>query len=172
MSRARRFGWSAIIAVGAAFGAALWADLLFSIGWTFRACTPLPGVNWGSGEAAYGLPFPYYQWSLVSSMEYNWIPWIFALNLLLLTALVWWPAQLVACRLRHPAWGWVMLALGLVGLALQALKISAIMVSTTDSFRAGEGRQTLTQLRPIGLYLGANGYDCMPSPFWFPEHRR
>lgn len=168
MSRARRFGWPAL----AAFGAALWADLLFSVGWTFQACTALPGVNWGAGEAAYGLPFPYYQWSQVSSMEYHWIPWIFALNLLLLTGLAFWPLLLLARRLRRPAWGWVTLVLVLLALALQALRISTIMVSMTDSFRAGEGQLALTKLRPVGFYLGANGYDCMPSPYWFPEHQR
>jgi hypothetical protein len=156
----------------AAFAVALWADLLFSIGWTFRQCTPLRGVSWGAGEAVYGLPFPYYQWSLVSSMEYDWMPAIFAFNLLILTALAFWPVRALARRLRHPAWGWAVLAFGVAAIIVQALKISAIMVSATDSFRGGEAPVALADLRPAGVYWGTNGYDCMPSPFWFPEHKR
>jgi hypothetical protein len=156
----------------AALATALWADLLFAIGWTFEACAPVPGTNYGFGEAGYGLPFPYMQWGGGSSLEYVWIPGIFATNLALLALL----GLVLGWRARFwlgTGWRrWAVVVLLSLGIGLQFMRINAFMVATVDDFRAGEVRIAPSELRPEGLYFGTGGYDCKPSSFWFPEHRR
>lgn len=156
----------------AAIAAALWADMLFSVGWTFESCVPIQGTNFGEGSAGYGLPLPYMQWSTSSSLEYHWIPHIFGVNIVILSLL----ALLLGWRARSwlgTGWRrWIILTLLLFGIALQFLRINAFMVRSVDDFRAGEDRVPVTALRPEGLYFGTGGYDCKPAPFWFAGHRR
>jgi hypothetical protein len=163
----RQWPWK----LAAALAIALWVELFFTIGWTFAACTPVSGTNYGFGESAYGLPFPYFQWSSVSSMEYGWIPWIFALNVVLLTLAAWPLVRWLSRRLRRPQWGWLALALLVAIVAIQAMRINTFLVFSTDAFRGGEFDLALTDLRPAALYFGGGSYECTPSPFWFPEHR-
>jgi hypothetical protein len=164
----RRWLWD----LAAALAIALWVELFFTIGWTFAACTPVSGTNYGLGEASYGLPFPYFQWSTVSSMEYDWIPWIFVLNVALLTLAASPMARWLSRRLRRPRWGWLGLTLLVAIIAVQAVRINTFLVFSTDRFRGGEFELAFTDLRPTALYFGGGSYECTPSPFWFPEHRR
>lgn len=155
-----------------ALGLALWADLLFSVGWTFEECLPQSGNLDGAGDAIYGLPFPYRQKSSVFSAEEAWIPWIYFLNIALLTGIAWGIARFANRHGRPILIAWVVgAALFVTGFAVKALMIGTFMWSI-DSFRGGYGELSLTDLRPVGTYFDESGYECIPSPFWFPAHRR
>src|SRR5215213_2704272 len=74
-----------------------WLEAIFTIEWSFPYCSSQED---GPASAVYGMPLPYIRWAGVSSMEYELMPLILILNLVILFAvafpLVSWAVKKVA----------------------------------------------------------------------------
>lgn len=145
----------------AAVATSLVLVVLVEIEWTTATCGP---GELDQPYAAYGMPLPYRMWSGVSSMEFDYLPWALGANCTILAALVW----LILYRLpiRWTAWH----LLWIVPLALAGALPLSVVNTWPVSVLGGGQPVALGQFRPVGL--GYSGYDCTPSPYWFPEHRR
>ena len=74
-----------ISAVLLTLGLVVWFQEVFTVEWTSGYCSnPVDGP----ASAIYGMPLPYIRWSMVSSMEYLWMPAVLILNIALLFAIV------------------------------------------------------------------------------------
>jgi hypothetical protein len=144
---------------------ALAIDWWVTIEWSWPDC--------GGGDrwiASYGLPLPYMRWGGASSMEYRWVPEIFALNLALLSlaifiALRWLPS------FRHggKVYG-ALTTLAALSALFNLLMLSVTMVSSGRSLAHTDNGETMWDLRPVALrFAGYRGYQCTPSPYWFGE---
>lgn len=142
---------------------ALAIDWWLTIEWSWPSC--------GRGDAwlaVYGLPLPYVRWGGASSMEYAWVPELFALNMALLGGLFFVvighpPA------FRHSRWFYR--ALGVVAVLsamLNALMLSATIVASRDTLSHEESGETMGSLRPVALrFAGYRRYECTRAPWWF-----
>jgi hypothetical protein len=146
---------------------ALVIDWWVTIEWSWPDC--------GSGDrwvAAYGLPLPYMRWGGASSMEYRWVPEIFALNIGLLSAgifmaLCWLPSF----RLSGKVYG-ALITLAALSALFNLLMLSATIVSSGRSLARADVGESMWDLRPVALrFAGYRRYECTPSPYWFGERR-
>ncbi len=134
----------------------LWVQILLPIEWTTARCGPgelqLP---W----AAYGTPFPFMMFSGVSSMEFDYVPWVLALNIAVLAAIM--SIGFYRFKFLTSAWN---LAWLLPTLIFGVLGLSVPLVMPVEELGYGD-RVALSEFRPIGIGYGS--YDCSPSMFWF-----
>jgi hypothetical protein len=135
-----------------------------SLEWSFPYCNRQED---GPASAVFGLPFPYERWSGATSLQYEFMPHLYALNLVLWLCLAW-PLFRVLTRTRAVH----RLRLVIVG----ALLCAAIVVWKTLVLVEGAWQpvRSIThapydaygELRPVGIALGRH-YECTPSAFWF-----
>ena len=155
----------------------LWAAFLFALGvtaaaevfvtveWSFPYCNDPQA---GPASAVFGAPFPYERWSEASSLQYDFVPHLYILNLGILCAAAWPLFR----RLSRRWFARGDRRAGILGLGLcllvggwQVFRLSSNLWSPVaslehvlyDSFR---------ELRPVGVALGRH-YECSPSSFWF-----
>jgi hypothetical protein len=69
-----------------AFGVVICLESLYTIEWSYPYC--LSPVD-GPASAVFSVPFPYVRWTGVSSLEYEFMPLVYVLNIPALSALVW-----------------------------------------------------------------------------------
>ena len=154
-------------------GLVVWLEGLVTVEWTYPYCLDRSD---GPAYAAQGMPLPYWMWNGVSSMEHDFVPQVYLLNIVLL-GLLFFPIVRWAWRriFRQPL-TWIQAVVGMVGalllvthLALTALMISIGFFRTTTSLSL-DGYYSFTEFRPvrIGLYR-SNAPDCTPSHFWYPN---
>jgi hypothetical protein len=160
--------WSSFLL---ALGIVMCLEARYTIEWSFPSCSSQED---GPAAAVFGMPFPYFQWGSVSSLEYDFIPLVYALNVLALSALFW---PLIRHLLRSFAGrrSGIRTALGASGLAL------ALVVLVGISFLIGigawrptahmrlYGQDTYFDLRPLRFTLNDLHYECTPSQTWFPD---
>lgn len=143
----------------AALAIAININVWLPIEWTTAKCNG--GYELGQPFAAYGIPFPFMLWGGGSSMEYEWVETPFFANLVILTV----AAFLAMQRLRFK-WRWLHLfwiaPANLIGLFF----LSAILVHTVDHLGYDQPI-AWDEFRPVGI--GGDGYECTPSPYWFPK---
>lgn len=150
-----------------AFGVACVLESFFTIEWSYPYCS-----NPDSGPAypVMGMPMPYTVFGGVSSLEYIFMPHVYAANLLLLTAFVY-PVStwLVRSKLRAKVAGAAGLAgAGFAGVLL-ALGLGIGALIPVGSIADG-GFMRYEELRPVALGFYPAGMDrCKPSRFWFPQ---
>jgi hypothetical protein len=160
-------GSSFLLALGLVMG----LELMCTIEWTFPYCSLQDD---GPAAAIFGLPFPYIRWSGVSSLVYEFMPWVYALNVLTLLVLAW-PLTWLFLRTFGARRRRLRIALSTIGLAL-ALIVSAgiaqlIVVGAwqpTASMRL-YGQDTYYDPRPVRFTLMDLHYECTPSQTWFPN---
>ena len=154
-------------------GIVVWAEGLITIQWTYPYCLDQSD---GPAYAAQGMPLPYWMWNGVASLEHDFVPHIYVLNIvilsLLLFPLVWW----IYKRLfgQRPAWTKTVPAAFGALLLVSHVALMALMIwmgwfrPTTSLSR--EGYWSYSEFRPvrIGGYRG-NAPVCTPSQYWFPN---
>ena len=152
-------------------GSTMWLEFVFTMEWSTPYCMSQED---GPGYAAFGMPLPYRQFGGASSLEYEFMPHIYLLNLIILCAiafpLVRWAIKWLSA-MTHARWQFVV---GVTGIALLAtrvallvLAISIKMLNPTNSI--GSPHEPYVDFRPVGFCLNDGHYDCKPSPYWFPE---
>jgi hypothetical protein len=167
-----------------------WPSLLLAVGlvaavevvikleWSSPACNDPQD---GPVSAVFGAPLPYERFSGGHSMHYYFVPHLYLLNLLFLSAIAW-PLVLhvggrAARRWPQLTRGGMALAGALLCAAVNSLHVfemameewSPVMslAQTPDetSYEPYRG------LRPVGVSIGRH-YDCTRSTFWFALRAR
>lgn len=152
------------------FGLVVMAELCVTIEWSLPYCTSQED---GSMYAVSGLPFPYVT-SAGFSVEFFFIPYVYALNLLILS-LCAYPllrfvlGKYVSQRGKVAAFlGWT----GLVFISIWAIGlivcISIGMLHPTTSITSSPYGNYF-ELRPVALRYSVNTRNCTPSKYWFPR---
>lgn len=149
-------------------------EAVFTFEWSFPYCSSLED---GAASAVFGMPFPYVRWSQVSSMEYEYAPFVWLLNLTILFGLafpfVFWAVKKFASdsQKRRAAGGILGLILAVVAavwtiLLLQVglYKYPVAVISDPDG--------NYKDFRPVKFTFKSLDYDCTPSNFWFGERRQ
>jgi uncharacterized membrane protein (GlpM family) len=160
--------WSPLLL---ALGIVMCLEQLCTIEWSFPYCSSQED---GPAAAVFGLPFPYIQWGSVSSLEYDFMPLAYALNVLVLLALLG-PLTGVLLRLLGRGRSRVPAALGAVGLALALVVLAAVAdligigAWRPTTFIGLYGQDTYFNLRPVRFMLNDLHYACTPSEAWFPH---
>jgi peptidoglycan/LPS O-acetylase OafA/YrhL len=149
-----------------------WFEAAFTIEWSFPYCSSQED---GPASAVFGMPLPYIRWAGVSSMEYELMPSILIVNILILFAIAFpfvsWAVRKVAppdqCRRRS--------MLNFAGLAL-LLSISAWTILLVQSgvykipvTTIASGYETYGEFRPVRFTFKDLHYDCTPSNYWFKD---
>ncbi len=144
-----------------ALGLAGFTELLITVEWSFPYCNDQQD---GPASAVYGFPFPYLQWGGVSSLEFEFVPQLYALNLALQTALVFFLVRTVARRMWPTKERLPMAAVGLLFCAgfllIKLLLISSGVRHPRASLTDGTW-DSYTELRPVGLAASLE-YYCTP----------
>lgn len=156
--------WSSFLL---AFGIALCFEWLFTIEWSFPYCASQED---GPGSAVFGMPFPYIRWGGVSSLEYEFMPLVYAFNVLALLALCW-PLMRVALRSFGEKRSGIRTILGTIGLALSLVVLvdKALLINSgawrPTAYIRPSGQDTYLDLRPVRFTLNDLHYACTP-PHW------
>ena len=154
-------------------GLVLWIENMVTVEWTYPYCLDRSD---GPAYAAYGMPLAYVMWNGVVSLEHDFVPHVYILNIAVL------------CLISIPAMRWILnrvisldskllrSVLGGVGCLLIASHVTLTALLVSGGFLrparslSHEGYYQHSELRPvrIGLYR-SSAADCEPSPFWFPD---
>ncbi|HEX8736709.1 MAG TPA: hypothetical protein VF721_15365 [Pyrinomonadaceae bacterium] len=153
-------------------GLAGWLEAIFTIEWSFPYCS---SQSDGPASAVYGMPLPYIRWAGVSSMEYELMPSILILNILMLSVILFPLVSWTVRKIASPNRGWLRILLSLAGLVLLVgvgmltaflvrVGVYKIPVSTIAS-----DYETYSEFRPIRFTTKHLRYQCTPSNFWFKD---
>ncbi len=157
----------------AAVGAAWWIEKLVTLEWSYPYCSVLDD---GPAGAVRGFPFPYEQASIVTSATSFFIPWLYVINLAVISGGLFLLLRPVATRLEASRPRLTRIIAGVAGafLLVTAIVFEASALSMgfwrpTSSF---SGAPPYRELRPVALRVMGHQRDCTASPFWFPDKRR
>jgi len=161
-------------------GLVVWFQEVFTIEWTSGYCSNQAD---GPASAVYGMPLPFIRWSMVSSMEYLWMPAVFVLNIALLFAIAFpfvswvvsW-SQLRANRKGNVGFmRWIVSGMSslliLNSVIWTGFQIYMGIYKIPVSNIAMENFETYSQFRPVRFGLKTLRYDCTASEFWFPKNK-
>jgi hypothetical protein len=160
--------WSSFLL---AFGVVMCVESLCTIEWSFPYCSSQED---GPAAAVFGMPFPYIWWSGVSSLEYDFMPLVYALNVLALLAVAW-PLTRRLLRSFGERRSGIRAALGTIGLALALVVLAGIAFLIgvgawrPTAFIGLYGQDTYFDLRPLRFTINDLHYECTPSHAWFPN---
>lgn len=152
-------------------GLTLWLEFTFTMEWSSPYCTSQAD---GAGYAAFGMPLPYMQFGGASSLEYQFMPHVYLVNLIVLCVLAFpvirWMfrrSALAGHTRRRSVAGVAGAILIAARVSLLALAISIGMLDPMVSI--GDDHEPYVVFRPVGFCLHDGHYDCKPSPSWFPN---
>jgi hypothetical protein len=154
-----------------ALGIVMCLQSFYTIEWSFPYCSSQAD---GPASAAFGMPLPYIQWSGVSSLEYDFLPLVYILNVLLLLMLAWPITSLLLRKLPEKRSS-IRTGLGLVGIALAFLVTAGVVLLVSigawrpTSSLTRKGYYSYSDFRPIRFTVNNLHYYCTPSPAWFPN---
>ena len=151
-----------------ALGVALVAEMVLTLEWSYPYCS---NPDSGPAYAVTGMPLPYKTYSGFSSLVYIFMPHVYALNLLLLTAVAYPACRMLARRGNVRAGALSVMGLVFICLTVALLSFGLYLrwLIPVDSVADGSFMR-YQELRPVsfGFKVGAAG-ECMPSSFWFPQ---
>ena len=151
----------------------VWLESFFTVEWTYPYCLDQAD---GPAYAAQGFPLPYWMWNGVVSLEHDFLPHIYVLDLIILFLLAF---PFVRWLWNRAALGlpmWLKGSLAALGTSAIAVHVAlTILMITMGWFQPAMSLEhsdyyRYSDLRPvrIGLYR-SNAPDCTPSRFWFPN---
>jgi hypothetical protein len=147
-----------------ALGAAMCLEQLYTIEWTFPYCASQQD---GPAAAVFGMPFPDIQWGGASSLEYDFMPLVYTLNVLALLVLVW-PLTRLLLRSFGVRRSGIRTTLGAIGLAIALVMLAGIAtligvgaLRPTAAIRL-YGQDTYFDLRPLRFRINDLHYACTP----------
>jgi len=167
MIKARIREWLNLLA---AVGAAWWIENLVTLEWSYRYCSVRDD---GEAAAVFGFPLPYEQVFIAGSASSNFIPWLYAVNLVMIAGGVFLLLRPLSSRLgasRPRLWNLIVGAaaafLLVTAIAFDVFALSIDVWHPTSSFSAN---LQYSELRPVSVHFGGRPRNCTESPFWFPD---
>jgi hypothetical protein len=162
-------------------GLVVWFQEVFTVEWTSGYCSSQVD---GPASAVYGMPLPFIRWSMVSSMEYLWMPAVLILNIALLFAIAFpfvslllrWSEARAARKGNVGLLRWsvsglsTLLILNFVIWTGFQMYIGVYKIATSNI--AMENYESYSQFRPVRFGLKTLRYDCTASDFWFPMREK
>ena len=153
-----------------AVGAAWWIERFIAVEWSYPYCGILSD---GEAAAVFGFPLPYEQVYIAGSASVSFIPWLYMINLAVITGGV----LLLLCPLasRLQAWkprlwnffiGTTAVFLLITAVALEVFGLSIGVRFPTSSF---SGNPNYSELRPVSVHVLGRPLNCTASPFWFSD---
>lgn len=154
-------------------GIDVWLESAVTVEWTYPYCLDLSD---GPAYAAQGFPLPYWMWNGVVSLEHDFVPLVYVLNLGILFVLLFPVVHLVWNRVSSSLPKWLQSMIAAIGASVFAVNVLlTLLMISTGYFRPTttlglEGYYSYTDFRPtrIGFYRG-NAPACTPSRYWFPD---
>ncbi|MDQ1590723.1 MAG: hypothetical protein QOG71_1350 [Pyrinomonadaceae bacterium] len=154
-------------------GLVLWVEELFTIEWSYPYCL---SQSDGPAYAAQGMPLPYWMWNGVASLEHDFMPLAYILNVLILSLLTFPAIRWVLHRVVSYRLKWLRRVIGAAGclLLLSHVALTGLLISTgyyrPETSLGLEGYYRYTDFRPVRFGLvHSNATVCQPSRFWFPD---
>jgi hypothetical protein len=154
-------------------GLVLWLEAFFTIEWSYPYCL---SQSDGPAYAAQGMPLPYWMWNGVVSLENDFMPHIYILNVFILCLLMYPVVRWILNRLISERLNWLRYVIGGVGCLLLishvALTILALSIGYYRPAKSlgHEGYYDYSEFRPVRIgFYHSNASDCQPSRFWFPD---
>lgn len=154
-------------------GLVLWAEGFVTVEWSYPYCL---SQSDGPAYAAQGMPLPYWMWNGVVSLEHDFMPHVYILNvavlcLLMFPAIRWVLNRVISHRLK-----WLRTVVGAAGclLVLSHVALMGLLVSNgyyhpATSLRL-DGYYRYSEFRPVRFgRIKSNAPGCKPSRFWFPD---
>lgn len=145
-----------------AVGLAGASELLFTVEWSFPGCNDLQD---GPASAVYGFPFPYLQWTRVSSLEFGFVPQLYLANLGTRTLAAFFVLRALIRRVHPESRADTRLLMASAGIVLcgafmlvQAALLCAGFRQPVAALWSTEW-SSYTELRPVGLGTSLE-YDC------------
>jgi hypothetical protein len=154
--------WSSLLL---ALGVVMCLESLYTIEWSYPYC--LSPVD-GPASAVFGMPFPYISWTGVSSLEYEFMPLVYGLNVLALSVPAWWLTSLLLRSFSEGRSG-IRIALGITGSTLALVMLAGLALRMSiGSWRPTAslglyGQETYFDLRPVRFTVNDLHYQCTPS---------
>lgn len=154
-------------------GLVLWLEGLVTIEWSYPYCLSQTD---GPAYAAYGMPLPYWMWNGVASLEHDFMPHAYILNMIVLCLLMFPAIRWILNRVISPQLKWLRIVIGVVGclLLLSHVALMGFLISTgyyRPEISLGlRGYYSYAEFRPVRFgFIKSNAADCTPSRFWFPD---
>jgi hypothetical protein len=151
-------------------------ESLITIEWSYPYCLSQED---GPAYAAYGMPLPYWMWNGVTSLEHDFMPLAYILNVIVFCLLIFPAARWILNRVTSPRLNWLRSIITAVRclLLLCHIALTGFLVSTgfyRPTISLGlEGYCRYADFRPVRIgFIKSNAADCMQSPFWFQDGRR
>ncbi|MEX1132442.1 MAG: hypothetical protein WEC15_04385 [Flavobacteriales bacterium] len=148
-----------------------WLEFSFTMEWSSPYCTSQED---GPGYAAFGMPLPYMQFGGASSLEYEFMPHAYFMNLVVLCALAFPVVRWMFRRSALAVSTRPRLVIGVVGSVLIAARAGLLALSISIGWlqptaSIGDHYEPYTDFRPVGFCPHDGHYECKPSPYWFPD---
>lgn len=171
MTKIQNGGRWALLA--AALGAAWWIEKFVTLEWSYPYCSVMDD---GPAGAVFGFPFPYVQASIVTSATEFFIPWLYAINLAAIAAVIFFTLCQVSSRFATSQQRGLTIVAGLAGsiLLVTAIAFEALVLLSMDVWRPTSsfyGYPRYSELRPVGVRAFRRQPDCTASPFWFNQSK-
>lgn len=154
-------------------GLVLWLESLVTVEWTYPYCL---SQSDGPAYAAQGMPLPYWMWNGVASLEHDFLPHIYILNVILLSLLLFPVVRWVLNRGIFTRLKWLRHVIAGVGflLLISHVALTILMVSSgyyrPEKTLGLEDYYRYADFRPVRIsVIKSNAPDCTPSRFWFPD---
>jgi hypothetical protein len=122
------------------------------------------------------MPLPYWMWNGVVSLEHDFMPLAYILNVIVLCLLMFPLIRSHFNRGEITRLKWLRISIGIVGCYLLVIHIALmVLLVSTGYYRPQisleyEGYYRYTDFRPVRFgFIRLNAADCTPSRFWFPD---
>jgi hypothetical protein len=157
----------------AAAGAALWIEKLVTLEWSYSYCSVLDD---GEAAAVFGFPLPYEQVFIAGSASSSFIPWLYLINLAVITGGVLFFLRPLSSRLgksKPRLWNLTIgAAAALLLVTAVALDVFALSIDVWHPTSSFSENLSYSELRPVAVHVGGRPRNCTASHFWFPESAR
>ena len=156
-----------------AVGLTMVAEIFFTVEWSTPACNDPQD---GPVRAVFGAPLPYERFSGASSLQFNFMPHVYVLNILLLSGVAWVCIHAVARRVVPSAPRLVPSTMAVLGCLFSGAALALHVTTVVKQYWipvtsvSNPPDESYFDMRPVGL-TSLRHYDCTPSRFWFPARR-
>lgn len=148
-------------------------EALFTIEWSFPYCN---NPQDGMASAVFGMPLPYTRWSQASSLEFNFMPHIYILNLFILFLLFYPLVRLLMKQVLSSKENKLKSLVAYIGIGLTLLsfilKAPHYLHYNLEFSILNPLTERYSEIRPIKFIFNDGHYECSPSEYWFSNIRK